>query len=184
MKIGIVGAHGTGKTVLAKSLAEKLNLPLITEQARIVAKDMGLENLDGLINDKEKAFEFQKQVIVRQLAEEVNHLRTGFISDRTIIDNYAYWCYYGLDRLKIGSGLIKAIDFDSLYDLIIFVPIEFPVADDGFRFTCEACRNLIEKVIKTELENLIYTPVITVTGSLNERLNQALDVIKEMEDEL
>jgi len=166
MKIGIVGAHGTGKTVLAKSLTEKLGLPLITEQARIVAKDMGLENLDELINDKEKAFEFQKQVIVRQLAEEVNHLKTGFISDRTIIDNYAYWCYYGL------------------YDLLIFVPIEFPVADDSFRFTCEACRNLIEKIIKTELENLIYTPVITVTGSLNERINQALKVIREMEDEL
>ncbi|HHW42532.1 MAG TPA: AAA family ATPase [Desulfotomaculum sp.] len=41
MRIAITGTHGTGKTTLATELARKLGLPLITEQARRVAVNIG-----------------------------------------------------------------------------------------------------------------------------------------------
>lgn len=182
MRIGIAGSHGTGKTTLAQRLADILELPLIEEVAREVAREMGLDDLNKLVNCYDLARTFQSKVLLRQLEKEMQYFN-GFVSDRTVLDNFAYWYYYGLGRQcdfnKIQAR-IRGIA-DALYDVIFFVPIEFPVVDDNFRFLCEPCRNLVEGIIMNELMNLQETPVFVLRGSVEERLKKALEIVDKLE---
>jgi len=51
VKLAITGTPGTGKTTLAKSIAELLGLPLI--QANELAKENGLVQTDGSVNTQQ-----------------------------------------------------------------------------------------------------------------------------------
>lgn len=182
MRIGIAGSHGTGKTTLAEKLADVLELPLIHEVAREVAREMGLDDLNKLVNNYELARVFQGKILLRQLEKEMEYSQ-GFVSDRTVIDNLAYWYYYGLARQPDFNKILSRIRglADSCYDVIFFVPVEFPVVYDGFRFVCEPCRNVIEGIIMNELMNLQETPVFVLRGSVEERLKKALEIIDKLE---
>jgi nicotinamide riboside kinase len=182
MRIGIAGSHGTGKSVLAKKLADTLELPLIEEVARNIAKKMQLEQLDPLFENKQLALEFQSNVLANQIAEEIKHIN-GFVSDRTVIDNYAYWSIYGLcNYINLSRIYEKVIAHaETGYDVIFFLPIEFPVENDGFRFQCEQCRNLVEGLIMHTLIQLQSVPVVILRGDLDSRLKQAVTFVEQIE---
>ncbi len=74
LRIGICGAHGTGKTTLAQDLSEALGLPLITESARTVAKNLNIASCKQLGNNFLTA-DFQRKVLQAQLQAEIKHRR-------------------------------------------------------------------------------------------------------------
>lgn len=132
MRIGITGAHGTGKTTLAKAISQKLNLPLISEQARIVANQLGIKSSDELLRDKNLAREFQVTVLLAQIGME-DAFPDGFVSDRTALDCLAYWRLYGLcEEGEVGRTYVNQC-LTRAYDILIYVPPEIPAGDDGFR---------------------------------------------------
>src|SRR5690606_10278039 len=91
MKIGICGSQSTGKSTLAKLLAERLGLPLITEQARFVAQTMAIRSeIDLRATAPSVQARFQQKCLQAQKIAEMAH-PNGFVSDRTVIDNAAYW---------------------------------------------------------------------------------------------
>ncbi|ACA59325.1 hypothetical protein Daud_0809 [Candidatus Desulforudis audaxviator MP104C] len=77
LKIAVTGTHGTGKTSLAEALSNHTGLPLITEQARIVAAEMDLTDCNRLLNDQELAKAFQWRVLERQIAEQRKRRSSG-----------------------------------------------------------------------------------------------------------
>lgn len=180
MKIGIAGAHGVGKTTLAVELSKCLNLPMIDEVARKVANDLQIDSLEELYYNKDLALIFQTLIAERQKTSEQVYKDTGFVSDRTLIDNHAYWYLYGLDTISGVDELLKSKrhEYDNLYDLIVYVPIEFSVQDDNFRFVCEGCRNLIDKIIRDVLKGLKITPVLKVSGTITQRVAQVIAELK------
>ena len=81
LRIGIVGAQGTGKTTIANDLAERLGLPKIDEIARTV-KDLGWAlDTDGDISTP-------ALIWLGQLYQEIQ--LEEFVADRTLLDPVVY----------------------------------------------------------------------------------------------
>jgi predicted ATPase len=87
MKIYFSGSHGSGKTTCARYVANKYNLPFISEVARMVLSEQELQ-VDTLRYDIALVDKYQTQVFHRQLEEEAKF--EAFVSDRSAMDAMAY----------------------------------------------------------------------------------------------
>ncbi len=181
LRVAVVGAHGTGKTTLAERLVEITGLPLITEAAREVIVQYG----DPLKLDTNGRKRFQRAVLDVQIYHELENYERGFISDRSVIDNLAYWVHQGLVDTP---AFYKAIDRAKQhlrrhpYDLIIYLPVEFDVVNDGVRWTCEQCRHLLSYCTLVFLKMYTTCPIVHITGDLETRVRKAMDVITRWRD--
>jgi nicotinamide riboside kinase len=169
VRIAVVGTHGTGKTILAAELTRRLGLPLITERARWVARQMGIGHAGQLARDRALAREFQRGVLREQIRAENGH-PDGFVSDRSALDCYAYWVAYGLE----GGPEYRALCLSRPYDLLVYVPPEIPCRADGFRSMDEPLRRLVDEFTRDLLCHCRY-PVLPVAGSLEERAKSVLE---------
>lgn len=133
MRIAISGAHGVGKTTLAKSLAGKLNLPLVEEVVRSVASDFGYKTTEEIRTaEMISKVKFQNAVFDRQIEEETAH----FVSDRSIFDCVGYCCLYKLPRDIVSYMRKEASKHSKKYDFIVYCPIpKDDIISDGFRLT-------------------------------------------------
>lgn len=190
MRIGICGAESTGKTTLAKALAEELGLPLITEQARTVAQEMGITDLNREY-PKELWDRFQWRCLEAQMAAELRH--KDFVSDRTVLDNLAYWlvdhatpenCWDTLeywDRVEYHLGDISS----TVYDLIVFVrPTDTKLEFDGFRHRDLNHQLLIDRVLWsliTWADSISTTLFVWVRGTTEDRVRQVMEAMKRLE---
>ncbi len=179
MRIGITGGHGTGKTTLAEALAKQTGLPLIEEQARVVAQTLGIETVKSLKDDPKLGSKFQWECLNQQLRAEK---RQSFISDRTTIDNAVYWLRHHAHRWPSEATNFyyqRALGNVRNYDLIIYVPPEIMPEDDGFRGTDRSQQLEIDTYIRAFLA-LTEADFITVSGTLEERIEKAVGAIKEL----
>jgi len=170
LKVGIVGSHGVGKSTLAAELSKLTNTPLIIEIAR---------NHNVNTKDRREYFHIQKNILNDQLAAEWAHESTGYISDRTTIDNLAYFkagAKYTPDEYSDYEQKAKFYRFE--YSHIFYLPIEFGLEDDGFRFVDVDYQKQID-VILMDILSTVTANVHTITGTHNERVEQAMKILKE-----
>ncbi|HHV36126.1 MAG TPA: ATP-binding protein [Syntrophomonadaceae bacterium] len=153
MRIAISGAHGVGKTTLAKSLAAKLNLPLVEEVARSVAAENGFKTTTDIQNAVPSARAlYQHSVFFRQVMKE-DYYHRGYVSDRSVFDCVAYCILYDLHHDFISFLRAEAIKHSSDYDFIVYCPIPSNgIADDGFRLTDQESQKMINDSIQTLLK--------------------------------
>lgn len=152
MKIAISGAHGVGKTTLAKSLAGKLRLSLVGEVARSVAGEFDYKTTEHIQNAEmlDKVI-FQSEVFCSQVREESKHW--DFISDRSIFDCVGYCSLYGLPFSLICIMRDLAIEHSKNYDTIIYCPIPSEtISDDGFRLANKQEQEKVDFHISISLE--------------------------------
>lgn len=164
MKIAIVGAHGVGKTTLSEKLAKYLNLPTIHDVA-IEALDKGFE-----INENTPP-ETQFWLFARQLEEE--RLTKAFVADKCLMDYTVYAdIIFDDDRLK--SLLAEMIEKNAKYDYVFYLPIEFPIEDNGIRSTDVEFQKRVDERYRDLLNswNIKHT---TLSGSVEDRLKKALE---------
>lgn len=88
MRIGIVGAAGTGKSTLARNLAAALDLPLIPDFVEEVLKEHGKDSWRGIL-DLRLRRQIRLDALKRKMDAEMAAER--FVSDKTVIDYLAYW---------------------------------------------------------------------------------------------
>ncbi len=173
MRIALTGAHGVGKTTLARALSERLDLPLITDRARKAAALTGVTHAAELRRDKAKATLFQYATLVQQLAEEAQN-KSGFVSDRSALDLLAYWFAYELGDDQSYMDLCMA----AKYDLLVYVPIEFELTVDGFRDPDPNFQRWVDYLTRNlfALTSSVREKV-TVGGALEERVQAVMDAL-------
>ena len=144
LRIAFTGASGTGKTTLAKMVAEAYNLPMeqwpvgdgtFESTTRRVARDMFGRPEPYLADTFDRRAEFQWNLLNTKLDWEDKHATTGFVTDRTHYDNLAYGIMHDIDgsgtdidfRQKVASGM-------EHYDIVIYCPTgRVPTSDDPAR---------------------------------------------------
>ena len=132
MKIGIMGAHGTGKTTFAIHMMGDLlrvhlgeTIGLLSEVARICPFSVNEDT-----SREAQAWIFHKQMITEI---EMFSRNENLICDRTVIDSLAYSMRAGFQD-QVDIYLDMALDWMDTYDVIYWArPDGRAVADDGFR---------------------------------------------------
>lgn len=176
-RIGISGAQGSGKYLLASRIAKKLNIPLIEHVPRTV-KDMGFT-----LNKKSDVMA-QLTIWLGQLHEQLSFYH--FISDHTLIDHYAHMTWVarhtdpGLYRYLVNAiGNITAGVVDEQYSVIFYIP-STPTAlmqTNGYRSTDKKYRREIDELILHFL-NSFEVEYFPLPGVHNDKYKMAMDHIE------
>mgnify|MGYP000556570405 CR=1 FL=1 len=131
-RIGITGSAGTGKTRLATTLSNVLNLPVRAERMR--------ERLAAGFDPHSLSRDGHRRMLAGDaddLALDLARDRDGLITDRTPLDMAAFWLANGFgvdDPLATEALLARAVCAMADYDLVVLLPWgEHPITADGIR---------------------------------------------------
>lgn len=182
MKIAITGPQGSGKTTLLRPLQTLIGrnlgieLDILPEVTRTV-KEQGFP-----INEA-GADETQLMILATHIQNVL--ARDNYIVDRCILDGYVYTAYLCMQGdvadyiAEFAYELLKRY-FQS-YDIVFYIPNEFPLADDGVRSVDESFRIHIERLFIETLARLkaagLTSNVVELYGSVDARLEVALAAV-------
>ncbi len=186
MRIVISGTYGTGKSTLSRLVAEESGLPLVAARGMraFLKEHFGGRPLDEC--DYLDLLELGVRRFEERVATEAAHPH-GFVSDGSPLNEWAY----GLGRVKFGLSLGAHPErhmgqqptFNSViqrlgrvfhdharhaYDLVIHLPIEFPIDSDGHRPKLEAYRSYTDTLLREAAEAL-DAPTIENRGDVGMR---------------
>lgn len=133
MKIALSGSAGTGKTTLAKKLAESLGVPYLEEGMRSRLES----GLDLHALDMEGHRQLMRDMWSEQLALETA-ATGGFVADRSSLDFAAFWMHYGLyeDHEATEAFMASMCLHGESYDRVVLLPWGvLPLEADGVRTT-------------------------------------------------
>lgn len=178
MKILLVGAHGTGKTTLAKEIQKIYPYCSIIDGIHRKAKQDGFE-----IN---KTGDIISQIeTVRRYLQIVNKINDKgcFISLDSIIRQTAYAICNCLPKEVIG--LMKElcyIEREHFAGVAFYIPIEFPLEKDGVRNTelrfqkdvDIELKKLLNEIYSFEGNNLYFI----ITGDVQQRVRKVCELSK------
>lgn len=180
MRIGLTGAHRTGKTTLAVELAKEFDLKFIRTN---VIDYYGQHNL--FPNDNipiKKRYEIQ-QTILHGVESQLNN-QTNFISDRTPIDFFSYALKYGVfpDMYQYHCFRKKCFNAMKLFDFVIFVrlgiPIEQKAGVDCSYDDVKSLDEIINVTLKSFQFTMDYFPKIIFMPNRCNDLQKRIDIIK------
>ena len=169
MKIGFCGTMSVGKTTLVnalKKLPEFKNYTFRTERSKYLM-EMGIPlNTDSTYKGQ--------LVFAAERAAEL--MQENIITDRTIIDVMAFaelsTSMKEYEKYHLNAALFHLI---KEYDILFYVsPEGVEIEDNGVRETDANYRMAINKEIKSIIQMHRNNKVITIKGTIEERVTQVL----------
>ena len=170
MRIAIIGSHGVGKTTLSVKLSNHFGFARIPDIVREAHEKKFVVN-------EETPPESQFWILSKQIELERN-TPESWIADKTLFDNIIYGNVILKDQ-KVKDVISDIVIKEARYDVMLYLPIEFAIADDGLRslnseFQAQIDRSYIEFLNQN---NFSY---YTVRGTVEERFQQALQIIEPL----
>ena len=170
MRIAIIGSHGVGKTTLSIKLSNHFGFARIPDIVREAHEKKFVVN-------EETPPESQFWILSKQIELERN-TPESWIADKTLFDNIIYGNVILKDQ-KVKDVISDIVIKEARYDVMLYLPIEFAIADDGLRslnseFQAQIDRSYIEFLSQN---NFSY---YTVRGTIEERFLQALQIIEPL----
>ena len=136
-KIGIAGCAGTGKSSLARAIAEKLGIPLLESKAitRDILERDGYDYASGTQVERFLASTGRQNEILRRTLEQQQVAE--FITDRTLVDLAAYVVceMHDKDTKTLGHILETCRKHVEEYTHIFLCPWEDKPVDENQRRT-------------------------------------------------
>lgn len=167
MKIYLVGAHCTGKTTLAKFIADRYNIDIVSEVVRKIVNEME-GDLNDVRTDMFMVDWLQEEILDRQHDTEANIMKDNFVSDRGM-DFLAYTAEYSniTHDIRHNEAYKRYIEWLKEDSIVFFLRPHKTLlngVDDGFRKNLSwesICR--IDGMIKfiLELEEIDYIQINT-----------------------
>lgn len=171
----LVGSHGTGKTTLLEAYKNKWGLNIRDGISRPVHK----------ITNKFKLSGYVEQSLINELTFfywKYNKDIPDVGMTRSVVDCVVYSKVLGYEDLY--EECIKRFETLDLSDVTFcYIPIEFPLEDDGVRYTDPELQRKIDDEIKNELIKL-NIPYHTITGTIEQRVEQLKQIIDKYEKKL
>ncbi|WXW92588.1 thymidylate kinase [Streptomyces phage Enygma] len=189
IKIGMTGAHGTGKTSMAQAMA---NSPAFKDFVLVPSTARQIKEYGYPIN-REATELSQILVPVLRMVDEWETMtspqntlyKQGIISDRTLIDSLAY-TYYQNEHVWENGALIENVTrrltemHMQSYHFVLYFPVYWAVEEDGVRDPDEAYRERIDDYVIQALE-MLNVPYLTVPDvSPDERVEWFIEEIQEL----
>jgi hypothetical protein len=117
-RIAFAGSSGTGKTTLAKYIADEFKLPINPVGSRSVSEAMGFASPYDVDKAGRRA-EFQHRIVTEKRAWEDAH--EEFVTDRTTLDNLVYTMFHDVHAVSesLYDSVIQGL---SRYTLVIYCP--------------------------------------------------------------
>lgn len=122
MRIGIIGAAGTGKSTLAKNLAAHLGSVVIPDHVQIVLREQGRDSWKG-VGDPKQRRKIREDALRRRISAEGD--AESFVADKTVIDYLAYWLQNQAeheDATTNAAFVDKCKAAASRYDVLVYLP--------------------------------------------------------------
>lgn len=178
MRIGICGAQSVGKTTLLNALRSERWLSDI----RVCNEVTRRVNSYGIpIN--ESGNDITQKLIMHEHIVNV-FMYEEFITDRTALDGVVY-SHYLHENGRLSDEVMTYVTnifvkLKPCYDILFYIKPEFDIQNDGVRSIDTAFRDRIVELFDQYIETF-RVPVVTISGSVRERLDQAIDYIKKQE---
>lgn len=172
-KIGICGAHGTGKSTLVELISELYSIPKLQRTLRNYWESIGVINFELLPKDIRTVC--QNYIFTNFLNAE--DAQDSFVSDRSVVD---YLAHTMLDtdmpenQLEIFKFLVK--ERLKNYTHLFYLPIEFEVENEVLRADIHK-RTQIDTLIISILEKHYQDKYFVISGSVEERLEKIKTIL-------
>jgi hypothetical protein len=127
----------------------------------------------------ESTIETYLAITESHVAAELSTGRGSVLIDRFLPDYAAYANVHGncpSDLLKLMEHCHKLLAKSFGYDQVFYLPVEFSVADDGYRLIDPKYQLAVDRALKTVLESW-HQNYTEIRGTKDERLAQALALI-------
>lgn len=188
MIIAFTGAHSCGKSTLVDYFRGKENFVCLDSCTRstITAEERKVDGLNNLDSAQLKLLDgvtHRMAEIVEMNAKDPNKI---YVMDRCVFDFIAYSRCFA-NRWQLTSSCLDSIergcaDLWNYIDVFFYLPIEFPIVNDGVRSLDEDLRKDVDSEIR---EQLLWNKVraVELTGPVKKRVSTILDTVKRLEDE-
>ena len=177
IRVAISGAHGTGKTTLTHALAEHLNQQGVVCSTRPEVVREISDQLKGL-----PAIPRFLKILSHHFQRLDNTEESACcLYDRGFVDVLTYLRTEGPQNTPHLERLLESITYSAIpmFDTYIYLPIEFPVEDDGVRPMSETYRSRVDNELKRAAAGLNVLWV-EIGGPLPERIERATQLIRSL----
>ena len=174
MRIGIIGAAGTGKTSLAKNLAAHLGSTYVPDHVLTVLREMGRDSWRG-VSDVKQRKKVREDALRRKISAENEH--ASFVSDKTTVDYLAYWLQNQSEHEDAPTNtrfVAECRAAAARYDVLVCLPYR-EVVDFGVGRSQDPIHNFKVAAQKRGLVCLLKLPAIDVEYTFGEDVGDWYD---------
>lgn len=190
MHIILIGAHGTGKSTLAKAISEQLDIPVTESVARAVKKCFEDVSINGP--------DFKELVLQNTLCELSRWDFTRWkecinVMTRCPLDTLAYARVSAMNATGTTKEGFQFIHDHHLMEfkqdevsrqmlkqsIFLYLPIEFPLEQDGVRPMDVEYQKQVDVAMRQLIYELDIAPMV-VSGTVDERLKTFMDYFNKV----